>query len=245
MPQIEQIAIISDIHGNMPAFEAVENDIRSRGIRRVICLGDLVGKGPQPVEVIQKTQQLCEAVVQGNWDLGISYPQEKEAGLWQQKKLSREHLQYLVNLPFSVELQLSGNNIRLFHASAKSVFHRVPRKASKEEKLAMFENTEESNTPNIIGYGDIHTSYMQTLKKDGVGLRLFNVGSVGQPYDGIPQASYCILEGAPGLEPAPFSIRFIRVPYSIELALDIARSERLPNLERYIYELSTGLEQKK
>ena len=82
---MEKIAIISDIHGNLPALEAVLHDIKRRGITRIFCLGDLVGKGPSSAEVVDLIKQTCEAVVQGNWDIGITLPQELPAGLWQQQ----------------------------------------------------------------------------------------------------------------------------------------------------------------
>lgn len=248
---MDKIAVISDIHGNLQALEAVVQDIRRRRIRRIICLGDLVGKGPQPCETVDQIRQLCEVTVQGNWDHGINLPQDKKSGLWQQERLGEERLSYLRELPFSVDLQMSGRRIRLLHASAQSVYHRVLRKADKKEKLAMFENTKHTGrflgtelTPDVIGYGDIHVPFLQTLKsKQTKGLLLFNTGSVGAPYDGLPQASYTILEGmADHMEEAPFSVQLVRVPYDIEKAVAVAEQVGLPELERYRYEQRTGLE---
>ncbi|MGF9711817.1 metallophosphoesterase [Paenibacillus sp. JMULE4] len=248
---MDKIAVISDIHGNLEALEAVVRDIRCREIRRIICLGDLVGKGPQPCEVVDRIRELCEVTVLGNWEHGINQPQDKESGLWQQERLGAERLRYLRELPFFVDLRMSGRRIRLLHASAKSVYHRVPQKADKKEKLAMFENTEHTggflgteHTPDVIGYGDIHIPFMQTLKsKQSKGLLLFNTGSVGAPYDGLAQASYVILEGVANLmEEAPFSVQSVRVPYDIEKAVAIAEQVGLPELERFRYEQTTGLE---
>jgi protein phosphatase len=254
---MDRIAIISDIHGNMPALEAVLHDIEQRGIKRVVCLGDLVGKGPEPDQVIDRIRDACEVVVQGNWDLGISYKQDKAGGLWQQTKIGTDRMQYLKQLPFAYEFLLSGKLFRLFHASATSVFHRVKRKASKEERLSMFNNTELTHTtcgpkrPDIVGYADIHVPYLLTLKTStdepaelhtGSGLMLFNVGSVGSPYDGIPDSCYCILEGFFGsAKPAGYSIQIVRTPYDIEKAIHVAQAADMPELDRYILEVSTGL----
>lgn len=248
---MDKIAIISDIHGNLEALEAVEQDIRSRRIDRIICLGDLVGKGPQPCEAVDRIRQICEVTVQGNWDHGITLPQNKEAGLWQQERLGTERLRYLRELPFCFDLLMSARRIRLVHASSRSVYHRVLRKADKKEKLAMFENTEQTGgflgtelTPDVIGYGDIHIPFLQTLKSKAItGLLLFNTGSVGAPYDGLPQASYVILEGREGSrEAAPFSVQSVRVPYDIEKAVATARQVGLPEWERYRYEQINGME---
>jgi protein phosphatase len=271
---LERIAIISDIHGNLPALEAVLLDIERRGITRIFCLGDLVGKGPSSAEVVDLIKQTCEVVVQGNWDIGITLPQELPAGLWQQQSLGDKRLAYLKQLPFSIDVTLSGKYIRLFHASAQSVFHRLKRKASKKERLAMFEHTEmtgfpaEGKAPDIVGYGDIHIPYLLTLnnpsekggraegsgllKNDASvqsasdversGLLLFNVGSVGVPYDGIPQASYCVVEGeADPVVQTGFALQFVRVPYDVTRAVQMAYEVQMPDSRRYVLEITTGL----
>jgi protein phosphatase len=255
---MEKIAIISDIHANIPALEAVLIDIKQRGIQRIFCLGDLVGKGPQPAETIDRIREVCEVVLQGNWDLGITYKQHDDNGLWHQSKIGTERLAYLAELPFAHEIMLSGKLFRLFHASASSVFHRVKRKASKDERLAMFNNTELTNAtcgqrrPDLVGYGDIHVPYLLTLRtpsddpselQQGSGLTLFNVGSVGTPYDGIPLACYSIVEGNSlnSNHPDSYSIQIVRTPYDIEQSIQLARAAKLPELDRYILEVSTGL----
>ncbi|MEW9698481.1 metallophosphoesterase [Paenibacillus sp. SI8] len=259
---MDKIAIISDIHGNIPAMDAVLDYLKQRDINRIICLGDLVGKGPGSAEAVDRARTVCESVVQGNWDLGITCPQVEQAGLWHQQQLGEERLAYLKQLPFSVDLRLSGKLIRLYHASSRSIFHRVKRKASKEERLAMFQNTEMTGTPpdgrqpDIVGYGDIHIPYLLTLKRPSdaleqairpvnKGLMLFNAGSVGTPYDGIPQACFCILEGEAGnADNAGFSIQFVRVPYDIERAVRLAYDAEMPESRRYELELTTGLDHK-
>lgn len=251
--QMDKIALIADIHGNLPALDAVLDDIRQRGINRVFCLGDLIGKGPQPAEAVDRIRKVCEITVQGNWDLGINLPQDKESGLWQQQQLGPERLEYLRTLPFCADLWCSGRRVRLVHASAKSVYHRVYKGADKKERLAMFANTECTGgfagdpeaTPDVIGYADIHVSFYQTFKsKEKAGLVLFNTGSVGAPYDGIPQASYIVLEGVvDSREAGPFGIQMLRVPYDIEKAVSIAEGVGLPNLDRFRYEMRTALEE--
>ncbi|GAB2676345.1 metallophosphoesterase family protein [Paenibacillus thermoaerophilus] len=266
---MERIAVLSDIHGNMPALEAALADIRKRGISRIICLGDLVGKGPEPVEAIERVRETCEAVVQGNWDHGITLPQTKPGGIWQRDRLRDEDVAYLLSLPFHVDLRLSGRLIRLFHASAESIYHRVQRKAPKDAKLAMFDHTAatgetpDGRTPDVVVYGDIHTAYHEIVYRKNKsasppvkrGLQLINTGSVGLPYDGIAQAGYVILEGesesgsggrdaSDGNAAGSFSFTFVRVPYDIEQAIGIARRLGLPDLDRYAFELRTATELK-
>ena len=137
------------------------------------------------------------------------------------------------------------------HASPESVHTRVALKADKKAKLAMFDNTARTGAfpgggePDVAGYGDIHISFLQNIKSKRRGaLLLLNTGSVGLPYDGIPQASYTILEGIlGGEEAAPFSVHSVRVPYDTEAAVRIAEKTGLPNLDRFAYEVRSGLEQ--
>ncbi|MGO4271766.1 metallophosphoesterase, partial [Paenibacillus sp. TAF58] len=105
--------------------------------------------------------------------------------------------------------------------------------------------------PDIVGYGDIHIPYLITIKNPSEkrsvkqansSLMLFNVGSVGTPYDGIPQACYCVLEGeTDGNAQAGFAIQFVRVPYDIELAVRLAYTVQMPESLRYELEITTGL----
>ncbi|SDC20671.1 protein phosphatase [Paenibacillus sp. UNCCL117] len=249
---MEKIALISDIHSNMTALEAVLAHIRAAGIRRIVCLGDLVGKGPQPSETVERIRETCEATIQGNWDHGIVRPQDKGSAQWQKDRLSPAQLSFLAELPFSYELWISGHRLRLVHASADSVYHRITRKADKKEKLGFFENTAATGPfpgteagPDIVGYGDLHIPFMQTLTaKKQSGLVLFNTGSVGAPYDGLPQASYVTIEGEiGGRSEAPLGLQWVRVPYDMERAVAIAEEANLPELERYRYEQRNGREQ--
>jgi protein phosphatase len=240
---MERIAVISDIHGNMPSLDAVEDDIRQRSIKRVLCLGDMVGKGPHPDMAVDRVRNMCEVVVQGNWDDFIG-KKEDPVLKWHQSRLGSERLRYLSELPFSYDCIMSGRLVRLFHASAKSVYHRVQPWSPSEERLAMFEpvglkkgeGSKEERKPDVVGYGDVHNSFVQHLR----GKLLFNTGSVGNPLD-MPQASYAILEGVWGSEePAAFSVQLVRVPYDIELAIRHAEDAHMPELHHYQRELRTA-----
>jgi protein phosphatase len=138
-------------------------------------------------------------------------------------------------------MRLSGRLVRLYHASAQSVYHRVQPWHSLEERLAMFANTEFTGgmgaaEPDVVGYGDVHNAFLQHLN----GRVLFNVGSVGNPLD-ITQAAYAIIEGEPESETQrPFSVQLVRVPYDIELAISLAEELAMPSLEAYAKELRTA-----
>lgn len=237
---MDRIAIISDIHGNIPALEAVLSDIKSRGIERIICLGDLAGKGLCSVQAVDMIKANCEVVIKGNWDYFMS-EQEEEVLLWHQSKLGKERLDYLKQLPIYDEFYMSGKLVRLCHASPNDLFHRVHITTADEERIKLFAPTitlqEEAD---VVGYGDIHGAYVDSLR----GKILFNVGSVGNPLD-IPQASYAIMEGEyGGRETTSFSITNVRVPYDIELAVNQALEAGMPDLQAYIDELRTAIYRK-
>ncbi len=239
---MDKIAVISDIHGNLPALEAVLADIQQRDIHRIICLGDLVGKGPDSSKAIDIIKEKCEVTVMGNWDDFITKPAEFEALKWHQEKLSSNQEAYLKELPFSVEFMMSGKLIRMFHASPRSLYDRIQPWDSLEKRLSLFANTEYtenikgSREPDVICYGDVHNAFIQHIK----GKTLCNVGSVGNPLD-LPQASYLILEGKDQDEsPSAFSIQFVRIPYDIEKAIELARAVEMPDFEPYVQELKTA-----
>lgn len=237
---MERIAIISDIHGNIPALISVLGDIEKRGIKRIFCLGDLVGKGPNSYEVIEKIKQTCEQVLKGNWDDFITKETEFETLKWHQKQLTDEQNNYLESLAFSLDFYMSGKFIRLFHASPFSLYTRIQPWDSVEKRLSMFENTDQTgyspSNPDVVGYGDVHNAFIQHLN----GKTLFNTGSVGNPLDHT-SAAYVILEGEyKSKEEAPFSIQFIRVPYDIHYAIQLANDVNMPDIDPYIKELTTA-----
>jgi predicted phosphodiesterase len=234
-----KIAILSDLHGNLPALEAVLDDIDSRGIEEIYCLGDLVGKGPSSDLVVDLIRRRSRHTIRGNWDQFLPQPTDSETLLWHQRLLGEERLDYLRALPFSIEFRLSGRYVRLFHASPRSVFERVQPWDDYREKLSLFEASDLSVEPaaaDIAGYGDIHNAYMQHMD----GRLLFNAGSVGNPLD-TTQASYVILEGDLGeLKKTRFDLTFARIPYDIEQAVRQAEESGMPELAPYVRELRTA-----
>lgn len=236
---MDRIAIISDIHGNMPAFEATLDDIRQRGIERIFCLGDLAGKGPSSAEAVDLCREVCEATVRGNWDEFLVKRTDHALVQWHQKLLGPERLDYLITLPNTIDFVLSGRQVRLFHASQEGVFHRVHMYDTPERHQAMFTNTPftgDTFAPDVVGYGDIHSAYVKSFGQR----MLFNVGSVGNPLD-LTLASYAILEGNyRSHQMGGFSLQLVRVPYDIERAIRDAEAAQMPELDAYVDELRTG-----
>jgi predicted phosphodiesterase len=246
---VQRVALISDIHGNLTALDAVLGDIALRGINRIICLGDLVGKGPRSDATVDRCRDVCEVVLRGNWDDFIGDNKGGQAGAWYQAQLGRERLKYVSDLPLSMDLAVSGQRLRLFHASEESVHVRVLMSAGELRHLAMFNNTELTGlgpTPDLVGYGDIHRAFVMSYRTvSEAGARhqtLFNVGSVGNPLDSSA-ASYAVIEGEfrDSRSTTGVSIQLVRVSYDIEAELSVARAMDMPNYAAYEQELRAGV----
>ncbi|MDQ0372753.1 metallophosphoesterase family protein [Cellulomonas humilata] len=232
-----RIAVLSDVHGNLTAFDAVLADIDARGITTILNLGDVAGKGPRGSAAVARTRERCALTVRGNWDdfLPVSADHHDPAIRWWHDELTADDRDWLTNLPLSHDLEIAGRNVRLFHASATSVYTRVQFHHTDDEFAAMFASTEltgDGPEPTVVLYGDVHDAYVETYR----GRTLVNVGSVGNPLDETT-ASYVILEGVG----ETFSLQIVRVPYDVEAEVAVAEAVRMPELEAWTVELRTGI----
>jgi protein phosphatase len=238
---LDKIAVISDVHGNMPALETVLDDIRGRGIDLIYNLGDLVGKGPYSDQAIDRCRDVCQVIVRGNWDDAILKPVEGKVGMWYRAQIGEERLAYLDTLPNVFDFWMSGKRVRLYHASQESLYTRVHPSHPRDVHEAMFTNTPftgmDNPPPDVVGYGDIHSAYMLSFEHK----ILFNAGSVGNPLD-MPLATYVILSGKLDSQNADtFSVDFVRLPYDIETTIEQARQINAPDLDVYAVELRTAV----
>jgi len=256
---MEKIAIISDIHGNLEALTTVLNDIKKRNIKRIFCLGDIIGKGSFPHECIELIRKNCEIVLLGNNDdiftLNKAKFPMKEIDLkrskWNNSLITDEDRKYLENLPFSFEFYLSGSLVRLFHATPNKINGFIASYNSFEEKYNMFllsPNTLSDKRADVVIFGHAHTTYTEKL----FNRTLIKVGSVGnnvciirnESCDASPleitRASYLIIEGEYNshVYTNSFSYTFVDIPYNIDKELANIK----PNFETdsYIAELKNG-----
>lgn len=244
---MERIAIISDIHGNLEALKTVLQDIETRGIQRIFCLGDIVAKGVHAKECLALLKEKCQVIIQGNCDefVAKSYSQEELNSriIWNQTLLSKEERQALLALPFSYDFYLSGALIRLVHATpwANNVF--IGAASSLQEEWQMFLPTSktEKEIADIVIYGHTHTPYINKAFHH----TLINAGSVGNPieifqdhhhlgnYSQSTRACYLILEGNyQDKKMGPLSYSYVHIPYDIEKEL----SSPISNPEKEAYE---------
>lgn len=233
-----RVAILSDTHGNLTAFEAVLADIENRQVDRIFHLGDVVGKGPRGSACCDLARRYCETTVLGNWDIFLLSSDAtglSESATWWRDEISPENREWLSMLPFSVDFELNATPVRCFHASADDVFHRIYPDVQGKEWDELFLNTEATGDiapePTVVIYGDIHYAWSRTSG----GHTLLNCGAVGNPLD-EPTASYILLDDSLG----ELRWELLRVAYDIEGELSIARELEMPAYDAWAHELRTG-----
>ncbi|MBT6581998.1 MAG: metallophosphoesterase family protein [Bacteroidetes Order II. Incertae sedis bacterium] len=221
------LAIISDIHSNLPALVSVLKVIESRGISDVYCLGDVVGYGADPAACLELVQKHCKSVVLGNHDLavatgeGIDYlPRDGQtAALHNAENLSVEQRAWLANLP----LVTSVDDITLAHASPGH-----PEKWLRVESFFLAQDQFNHFDTPVCFVGHTHLPGVLSDKIGVMRVRaghryMINVGSVGQPRDGDPRASFGIFD------PVSFEFELIRTPYNVDRSVNRIREEGLPS----------------
>lgn len=215
--------IVSDIHANLQAWNAVLLDIRSCNVDRIICLGDTVGYGPNPADVLKSVYADIDHFVMGNHDAAVASrigsdlfnAQAQQSIAWTRTRLNREALRFLGCLP----LTLNGGGFRCAHGAfaAPGTFpylidaaDALPSWQCVHEQLLFVGHTHwpvifvtgASGTPHVVPPQDF-------VCEDGKRY-IVNPGSVGQPRDGEARASYCVYDTADQ------SVRWRRVPFDLD-----------------------------
>ncbi|MEI8242158.1 MAG: metallophosphoesterase family protein [bacterium] len=200
-------AIVSDIHAHLQAWEAVLRDIASSRVDGIICLGDVVGYGPNPVEVLQSVHRHVDALALGNHDAvvcgkldpGLFNDHARDMIAWTRAALSPKAVEFLAEWP----LVLVGEGFRCAHGefTAPGAFHYV---IDPHEALPSWQVTTEpllftghTHLPGIhvIGpSGTPHRLDAQDFTVEDGKRYLISVGSVGFPRDADPRAGYCIYD---------------------------------------------------
>jgi predicted phosphodiesterase len=200
-------AMVSDIHANLPAWNAVLTDIATHRIDRIICLGDLVGYGPYPAEVLQSVHSHVDAITMGNHDAAVCgkidpirfNPRAREMVIWTRTALGPQATEFLGTLP----LMLTGPDFRCAHGdfSKPAAFRYI---VEPQDALPSWEAVPEtllfvghSHFPliHVIGHSGIpHTVAAEDFVIETEKRYIVNAGSVGHPRDGDCRACYCIYD---------------------------------------------------
>ena len=228
-----EIALVADLHGNLPAVEALDQDLTRRGIKNIWCLGDLVGKGPSSAETMDWAMDRCSVILRGNWDEGIGRKQFPRDEFYY-GQLGDQRLKQLRNLPLEHYCWCSGHHIRLMHG--RPLLPRALQVHGDEELFRPFFSPDF----DVVGYADVHRQGTRIINDAGF---LFNVGSVGNGL-GQPLVQYAIMRGDLFSHTlAPFDLSMVTLPYNRTQALrdtDAAEKMGLVNAEAFRQELRTG-----
>jgi putative phosphoesterase len=225
------LAVLSDIHANLSALEAVLGDVQARPLDGVYCLGDLVGYGPFPNEVTKRIRGERIPTIMGNYDDGVGFDREecgcayREAGErmrgqqsleWTKARVTAENKAFLRTLLPEIRLTVSGKRLLLVHGS--------PRKMNEylfeDRPLTSFQRLAAGSNADVIVFGHTHRPYVKLVDH----VWFVNVGSVGKPKDGNRHACYALVDVA--AEP-PAS--FVRVPYDVDTVTRAIRASELPH----------------
>jgi len=232
-----QVAILSDIHGNRHAFEAVLADAENQGADEMWCLGDLVGYGAEPDACVELARRHAAICLAGNHDLGVTGEISLDefstgagiAARWTQENMSEANLEFLRALRPEGE----EGSVALYHASPRDPIWEYVLSALLAELCLDVQRQRVA----LIGHshvalsfvrqpGDVATGEPRRGGDDldiGIGEWLLNPGSVGQPRDADPRAAWLMLD----LD--SWEARWRRVDYDIAGAAAAIRAARLPD----------------
>ena len=228
----ECLALFSDIHGNIPALEAVIAELDARGLEKRFCLGDLVGYGADPNGVIELLRARGVPSLLGNYDEGVGgetgdcgcfFPDEEARRVgdasyaFTVRTVTPENKAFLRALPREAYLDFAGKRVHLVHGSPRRINEYLLRDRDERTYLRLAE----AETADVLAFGHTHDPWWRRY-----GDTLFvNVGSVGRPRDGDPRAAYVVLCPAPG---AVIEVEISRVEYDVEGAAAAVIAAGLP-----------------
>lgn len=232
-----RVGLISDIHGNRVALDAVLAELERDGVDRIVCLGD-VAVGPQPGEALERVRELGCPVVLGNWDaafLGAAVPAAtdetssmvNEIHAWWGEQLDDGQRAYLETFVPTLELDLDGVRMLAFHGSPRSYDDWIFSTTPDDELEPMFAG----DRPALLAGGHTH---LQLARRWSQSL-LVNPGSVGLPFltwwpDRVtvaPWAEYAVLAADAGT----VRVELRRAPFDVDALLRISRGSEMPHAE--------------
>ncbi|AGF53935.1 metallophosphoesterase family protein [Clostridium saccharoperbutylacetonicum] len=231
-----KIAVISDIHANIYALINILENIDDEKVDTIICLGDLVGYGPHPNEVISMIRRRHILCIKGNYDSSVvdnkySYIRETPINAfslpWTVNELREENRIFLENSPLKLTLNIEGKNILFVHGSPNAI---------NEYLLEDGDNTNEimnTITEDVLVCAHTH---IPGIKEFGDKLYV-NCGSIGKPKIGRPNSTYCILDIT---KESGIKAQIKEVPYAYKRTVKDVTMLNFPN--ELIHSFETGVE---
>ncbi len=245
------IAVFSDIHANLPALEAVFEEIDRRHPDMIFCLGDLVGYAPWPNEVAAMIRQRRIPTIAGNYDEGVgaggddcgcAYTTDEDRArgalsiAFTNQVVTDQTRRYLRSLPRHLRLDLGSRE----HPSSMLMVHGSPRRINEylfeERPDGGFLRMMDAAGADVMLFGHTHRPFHRVLEYERDGAvryrHTINTGSVGKPKDGDPRACFVLLswdDDMIGMERAALEVEFVRVAYDVERAARAVEESPLPD----------------
>lgn len=229
-----EAVVFGDVHGNIAALEAVVQDMADRGLTGDrYCLGDLVGYGTSPNEVVEFVREREIPTIAGNYDQGVgansddcgcAYQTETARRLgdrsiaWTNDAITPENRSSLAALPEQIRFELGDLAVLLVHGSPR----RVNEYLYEDRPEESVERLLDAADADVLVCGHTHIPYHRSLES---GRHVVNAGSVGKPKDGDPRACYVVLRG----EGTDFDVTFHRVAYDVERAAAAIEDSEMPD----------------
>ncbi len=225
-----RLAVLSDVHGNLPALQAVLAAIDADAPDAIWCAGDFVGYGPWPDECVQHIRARGIAAIRGNYDeKTLAFP--RKADKWARTKdprkfrafghayenLSPASRAYLASLPDERRETLEGRRVLMVHAAPDSAKHGIDVRTPAERLEAIAG----AAGADIVITGHTHRPFVARAG----GTLFVNAGSAGRPGDGDPRAAYALLTLPPA---GDAGARICRVPYAVESVVAALAPAGLP-----------------
>ena len=235
-----RFALISDIHANLAALDAVLADIDGRGVSATFHLGDLVGYAPWPNEVVERIAARGIAGVAGNYDstvglaykhCGCRYEDPRQEALshlsfqWTLRACSEETRRFLTALPFRLDVHPAGG-----HAAGPTMVlvHGTPNlntvywtEDRSDEFCLKMAASAGLKSGDVIAFGHTHLPWHRVID----GIHFVNTGSVGRPKDNDPRAGYSLLTFGPD---GAVDVEHVRVSYDVDRTAQAIRQSDLP-----------------
>jgi putative phosphoesterase len=223
----ERVAVITDIHANLPALEAALARIDELGVERVYCGGDLVGYGPHPNEICALIEARGIPTIYGNYDYAIARdlddcgcayvtPHDREIGQrsveWTLANTGKAAKDFMRDLPFDLRFDIGGTSVHLVHGSPRKVNEYL----FEDKPDSLYERLARAEDADVLVFGHTHKPWI----RDFAGVRFVNCGSVGKPKDGDPRGAFAVLTAE--------AVMIERVGYDAELVSADVRDAGLP-----------------
>jgi putative phosphoesterase len=197
---VERVAVITDIHANLPALEAALEATERTDVDAVYCGGDLVGYGPHPNEVCALIEERGIPTIYGNYDYAIARDlddcgcayrdrHDRELGQrsveWTLAHTDRRSKDFMRGLPFDLRFDLGADRVRLVHGSPR----RVNEYLFADKPAHTFERIAAGADCDVLVFGHTHQPWVREYG----GVLFVNCGSIGKPKDGDPRAAFAVL----------------------------------------------------